>query len=198
MEKSNMIEAKRLVACVLFLLGALWVQAAEPDTEKATWWTKQVPSSGFVPADEDPDFDKYMAISAPVRKGKDGKFVTDEIAAKGWDKTLKTLYMTLEVKPKSPIRVGIPDIPSTLPAREMTAEDQRRLSRLHSDCRVLGVADGKVLEVTGKVGLAVSMGTMGYIVGLPGSRLDISGFTTKRAYMLVTTDQILLVGVEEV
>lgn len=208
-----MIEAKRLIACVLFLLGGLWVRAAEPDTETATWWTKQVPSSGFVPADENPDFDKYMAISAPVRKGKDGKFVTDEIAAKGWDKTLKTFYMTLEVKPESPIRVGIPEIPSTLPARAMTAKDERIASQLHSDCKVLGIADGKVLEVTGKVGLAVSMGTMGYIVGLPGSRLDISVFTNKpfplagrqwraksaqRAYMLVTSAQILLVGVEEV
>lgn len=208
-----MIEAKRLAACVLFLLGGLWVQAAEPDAETARWWIRQVPSSGFVPAGENPDFDKYMATSAPVRKGKDGKFVTDEIAAKGWDKTLKTFYMTLEVKPESPIRVGIPEIPSTLPARAMTAEDERRASQLHSDCKVLGIADGKVLEVTGKVGLAVSMGTMGYIVGLPGSRLDISGFTNKpfplagrqwraksaqRAYMLVTSDQILLVDAEQV
>ncbi len=174
-----MMKATPFTVCVSFLLVGLLVHAAETATETAKWWAKQVPSSGFVPADENPDFDRYMAISAPVRKGKDGNFVTDEIAAKGWDKTLKTFYMTLEVKPESPIRVAIPDIPSTLPARAMTAKDERNPSRLHSDCRVLGVADGKVLEVTGKVGLAVSMGTMGYIVGLPGSRLDISGFTSK-------------------
>jgi hypothetical protein len=52
----------------LFLLGGLWVQAAEPDAETARWWIRQVPSSGFVPAG-DLDGSQVAAMDAETLKG---------------------------------------------------------------------------------------------------------------------------------
>jgi len=198
--------------CISFLLIGHLLCAAEAGTKTSNWWAKEVPVSGFVPADENPDFDKYMSMSAPVRKGKDGKFVTDEVTAKGWDKTLRTFYMTLDVKSENPIRVHIPEIPTKLPAKGIKPKKEPEVMLLHSDCKVLEVIDGELLEVSGKVGLAVSMGTIGYIVGLPGSRLDVTAFTEKslplagrkwratskdRAFIVITPNGILLENVSE-
>jgi len=205
--------AKSLLLCISLLFISQAIHAADQGPQIKNWWAKGVPGSGWVPADENPDFDKYIAMSAPMRKGKNGEFVVDEVAAKGWDKTLRSFYMTLEVRQENPIRVSIPEIPSTLPANAIAAKNKAQFPNLHSDCKILDVVDGKVLEATGKVGLAVSMETLGYIVGLPGSRLDITGFTDKslplagrwwrarssqQAYILITIDEILLVNVEEV
>lgn len=204
------------------------IQPTAASTTEVAWWAEEVPRSGFVPAEDNPDFDKYMAISAPVRQGKDGKYVSDEVVAKGWDKTLKSFYMTLDIKSDNPIRVHIPGVPSTLPTRTITActgswwqfwkarcgtEPEPAVVGLHSDCKVLDVVNGKALEVTGRVAVAVAGPTIGYIVGLPGSRLDVSAFADKsfpfagrqwrakagtEASIVVTPKNLILKNVEEV
>jgi hypothetical protein len=214
--------------------GGKTAQPTQPTAaskNQVAWWAGDVPSSGFAPADANPDFDKYLVVSAPIRQAKNGDYVSDDVVAKGWDKTLKTFYMTLDIKPDNPIRVQIPGVPSTLPIKTITPcttswwkfwvprcgqETEPSAAGLHSDCKVLDVVDGKVLDVTGKVGLAVTVGTsstLGYIVGLPGSRLDVSGFADKpfpfagrqwrakagkEAYIVVTPEELILKNVEEV
>jgi len=188
------------------------LNAGDADATNTTWWKGEIPHSGFVPADENPDFDKYMTMGAPMRKGVNGGFVTDKVVAKGWDKILKSFYMTLQVTAENPIRVHIPEIPSTLPSKTITGSSELVPTHLHSDCKVLNVIDEKLFEATGRVGLAVSMPTINYIVGVPGTRLDLTAFTDKplplggrnwrasskeRAFLIITTNMILLENVSE-
>lgn len=204
---------KKMLCFVVCLVTCVAVYAADTGTNAPSWWSAQVPSSGFVPADDNPDFDKYMTIFPPMIKGKSGAYVKSEVVAKGWDKSLKTFYMCLQIPQDNPIRVGVPKIPATLPVKKLAEKPKSADSRLHSECKVLDTVDAEVMEVSGKIGLAVSMGTMGYIVGLPGSRLDLAAFTDKtfalagrkwratskeEAFILVRTDTIQLFNVTEV
>ena len=191
---------------------------AAPDDQRTEWWAKVIPGSRWIPAGSAPEFDKYITVSPPKRKLKNGDYIRDEVVAKGWDATLKTFYITLLVKPENPIRVYAREIPGALPAKPMSEKHPPAAPILHSDCKILDIVeDGRLWVVAGKVGLAIFDMPRGgiaarYIVGLPGSKLDVTAYKAKpislagrtwratspdAASIMITPTEILLANVVE-